>query len=74
MWFTQVRIQYALFIGNKFEYTSSNTTYHFYSASPNLLLEGEKSKLDIVKFHYTTYDHTSYTSSRTIFLDGDLCD
>ena len=46
----------------------------FIPPSPNLSLEEEKSKLDIVKFYYTTYHHTSHTSSRTAFLEGDLCD
>lgn len=57
-------------MGNKYEYTSSNKTRHFYSPSPNLSLEEEKSKLDLVKCYYTTYDHTSHTSSRTAFLEG----
>lgn len=46
----------------------------FIRPSPNLSLEEEKSKLDLVKCYYTTYDHTSHTSSRTAFLEGDVCD
>ena len=60
---------------NKFDYTSSNRSYHLSSPSSNFLLDEEKSRLDTGRFHYAAYNHTtSYTSSRTIFLEGNLCD